>query len=204
MNQGRTPQNVLINLGSGESGAGRLPAFFSGWAQVRVDLDPDTKPDIVGSMTDLSAIRSDTVSAVWASHCIEHLFQHEVAVCFREIARIMNVRGFLCMRVPDLQRVAGFVAEDRLHEVLYESSMGPVTAHDVMFGYGPDIARGKVAMAHRTGFTPTLLMDSLKAGGFGGYLVRRKPTTLELVAVARKGPWSTNTEAAELLDALEL
>ena len=196
--------NIFVNLGSGESGGGRLPEFLRSWRQIRVDVDPQTRPDIIASMTDLSAIASGSVQGVWASHCIEHLFRHEVTVCFGEVRRIMSDRAFFCLRVPDLQTVASFIAEDRLHEVLYQSSAGPVTAHDVVFGYGPDIAKGKWAMAHRTGFTPTMLTEALASGGFESYLVRRKTNALELVAVARRGKWSSDAEPGELLDALGL
>jgi len=153
-------------------------------------------------MIDLSAIPSGSAQGVWASHCLEHLYQHDVSTCLKEVRRILSDRGFLCLRVPDLQTVAQAVAEDRLHDVLYQSSKGPVTAHDVVFGFSPDLANGKFAMAHKTGFTPTLLMRSLSEA-FESFLVRRT-ARLELVAVARKGAWSSDQEPSELLAALGL
>jgi hypothetical protein len=197
------PTNILVNLGSGESGSGRVPAFFRTWREIRVDVDPSRRPDIVASMTDLRAIGPGSVHAVWASHCIEHLYLHEAPLCFGEIRRILSNRGFFCLRVPDLQTVARYIAEDRLHEVLYQSSAGPVTAHDVVFGFGREISQGRLAMAHHSGYTPTLLSQTLAAGGFRSYFVRRT-NALELVAVARKGNWSDDREAVELLDALGL
>jgi hypothetical protein len=191
---------VVVNLGSGEGQ--NLPSFFDGWRQLRVDVDPSTRPDLVASMTDLSALAAGSAHGVWASHCLEHLYRHEVTPCLREIRRVLTDRGFLCLRVPDLQTVAQRVAEDRLTETIYQSGMGPVSAHDVIFGFGQEVAQGKLAMAHRTGFTPSLLVDTLKTA-FESSLVRRRPT-LELVAVARKGAWSSEREAPDLLDALGL
>jgi hypothetical protein len=200
MAQVQATEKVVVNLGAGEIGGGRLPAFFTGWRQVRVDLDPETQPDLVATMTDLSAIADEAVDAVWASHCLEHVYAHEVPSCLAEINRILSPRGFLCLRVPDLQTVAGSIAEDRMHEVLYQSPRGPVTAHDVVFGFGADVARGRLMMSHRTGFTPTVLSDALK-NSFDSFLVRRTQA-LELIAVARKGPWSSEHEPGDLLAAL--
>jgi SAM-dependent methyltransferase len=199
----RAAPRILVNLGSGQSDAARLPAIFADWRHLRVDIDTSVTPDIVASMTDLSPIPAGAVQAVWASHCLEHLFRHEVPVALAEIARILSPDGFACLRVPDLQTVAGVVAEDRMHEVLYTSKAGPVTAHDVLFGFGPELAAGHTAMSHRTGFTPTILVSDLQGAGFSSLLVRRS-TRLELVAVAQKQPWQDSGEPGRLLDALGL
>ncbi len=194
-------QKRLVNLGSGHDGLGRLPGFFAGWQQMRVDVDPPTQPDVLASMTDLSAIASETIDAVWASHCLEHLYHHETGAALGEIRRILAPDGFVCIRVPDLQTIASFIAADRMHEVIYESPAGPITPHDVVFGYGPDVSVGRLTMAHRTGFTPTLLVQSLTGAGFDSFLIRRS-AALELVAVARRGAWSSDNEPASLLNAL--
>lgn len=192
---------IVLNLGSGEEGAA-LPEYFRGWREIRVDVDPETRPDLLTSITDLGAIPSTTVQAVWASHCLEHLYQHEVSGCLLEAARVLADEGFLLIRVPDLQAVAQVIAEDRLHDVLYNSRRGPVSAHDVLFGFGADVAAGRVAMAHRTGFTPKALLDALQKV-FPRIFIRRT-NRLELIAVARKEPWSSDHEPSELLAALGL
>jgi len=193
---------ILINLGSG-AGSARLPALFEHWRNLRVDVDPATEPDLVADLVDLSAIPADTADAVWACHSLEHLYRHEVVTALREMRRIVKPGGFVCIRVPDLQTVASHIAADRMHEVLYQSDAGPVTAHDVLFGFGPDVARGRTAMAHRTGFTPTVMVSSLEQAGFASLFVRRQPN-LELVALARDGAWSSEDEPARLLEALGL
>ena len=195
-------RKILINLGSGH-GASRLPALFADWRDLRIDIDPTTEPDLVASLTDLGAIEPDTADAVWVSHALEHLYRHEVAPALAEMRRIVKLDGIVCIRVPDLQTVAGYIAADRMHERLYDSSAGPVTAHDVVFGYGPEVERGRTAMAHRTGFTPTLLVQSLEQAGFASFVVRRQPN-LELVALARKGAWADDDEPGRIFDALGL
>lgn len=176
---------VLLNAGCGRPQQS-LPAFFDSWRQIRVDINPATEPDIVASIVDLSAITDQTVQAVWSSHCIEHLFAHEVSQALAEFRRVLTDTGFACIVVPDLQAIADWIATDRLHEPIYESAAGPVTAHDMLWGFGPAIAAGDVAMAHRCGFTPTVFLQKLSEAGFAEIVLRRR-SNLELVALALRG-----------------
>ena len=48
------------------------------FTEIRFDIDSSVKPDIVGSMTDMSAIISGGFDAIYSSHNIEHLYAHEV------------------------------------------------------------------------------------------------------------------------------
>ena len=70
---------VVVDAGSGPKGGGRLPPLFVDWHQLRVDVDPAVDPDVLrqGSV-DLSAIPSGFADAVWTSHCLEHLYLHQV------------------------------------------------------------------------------------------------------------------------------
>jgi hypothetical protein len=87
--------------------------------------------------------------------------------------------------------------------VIYTSPAGPVTAHDVLFGFGPAIARGKLRMAHRSGFTPTTMVNHLKQANFAQFVLRRRPS-LELAVVARKTPWPETGEHEALMRQLGL
>jgi SAM-dependent methyltransferase len=198
-----TPERILLNIGSGAPGGGKTPALFSGWRQVRVDIDPAAAPDILADVVDLSPISSGTADAVWTAHCIEHLFEHDVGAALREIRRVLKDDGFACIVVPDLQTIAGYIVEDRMHDPLYTSPAGPVTPHDIVFGFGPAIARGQLPMAHRCGFTPTTMIRSLKAAGFGGYALLRR-ANFELAALARKHDWSDPGERDALIADLGL
>jgi SAM-dependent methyltransferase len=180
---------ILINAGSGEPGGGQLPGLFASWRQVRVDIDPEAAPDIVADITDMAPIASGVADAVWTAHCVEHLYEHDVPRAMSEIRRVL--------------RIAGLIAEDRMHEVLYMSAAGPITPHDIVFGHGPALARGQLAMAHRCGFTPTAMTRALAAAGFGGYALLRRPT-FELAAVVRKRDWAEVAERDALLAALAL
>lgn len=194
---------VVVNVGCGPRDSGRLPTFFANWRSVRVDIDPAVDPDVLASASDLSAIPAGTADAVWSAHCLEHLYAHEAVQALAEFARILNSDGFACVIVPDLQATASYIAADKLHEVIYQSPAGAVTAHDVVFGFAPALAAGRTAMAHRSGFTPTMLLRRLNETAFSEVVIRRRPS-LELAAVARKTPSRDSVDRDRLLAALEL
>lgn len=197
-----TESRVVANVGCGPRGSAAIPAFFSDWQELRVDVDPLVQPDILGDLTDLSALTDGSVDALYAAHCLEHLYAHEVPRALAEFCRVLKADGFTCLIVPDLQTVAGFIAADKLHEPLYQSPAGPITPHDILFGHGAAIAAGRIAMAHRCGFTPGMLTQCLRQSPFAESVIRRHGSTLELVVVARKQPAATAAERNALFSAL--
>jgi SAM-dependent methyltransferase len=194
-------RRLLVNLGCGAKGTAWLPAMFGNWREVRVDLDPEVVPDILADITDLSAIETGSVDAIWSAHCLEHVYLHQVDRAVAEAYRILRDDGFYCLIVPDLQAIAEYIAQDRLHEVVYESPAGPVVAHDMIYGFGPSLARGRAAMAHRCGFTPTLLLQKLREAPFAEIVLRRRPHQ-ELAAIACKRASASDAEREAFLTAL--
>jgi SAM-dependent methyltransferase len=194
---------LLVNLGCGPKDSAWLPAMFADWRELRVDADPKAAPDLLADITDLSAIETGSIDAIWSAHCLEHLYLHQVPGAIAEMHRVLADDGFMCLIVPDLQVLAEYIVNDKLHEVIYQSAAGPITAHDIIFGYGPYIARGHSGMAHRCGFTPGLLVRELQKSPFAEIILRRRPNH-ELAAVARKRPPASDTEREALLEALEL
>jgi SAM-dependent methyltransferase len=195
--------NLLVNLGSGPKGSTQLPAMFAAWRELRVDIDAKAAPDLLADVTDLSAIESGSVDAVWSAHCIEHLYLYEVGKAIAEAHRILTDDGFLCLIVPDLQTIAEYIATDRLHEVVYQSPAGPVIAHDILFGFGPFLAQGHSKMAHNCGFTPTLLLQKLQEAPFAQIVLKRR-ANYELAGVACKRAPADEAAREALLAALEL
>lgn len=197
-------ERLLVNVGCGTRDACALPAYFDGWRQLRVDVDPSVEPDVVADLTDLSLIPDGSADAVWAAHCVEHLYEHQVSQALAEFRRVLREDGFLCVIVPDLQAVARFIVEDRLHDPLYRAPAGPVTAHDIFFGFGAAIASGHTSMAHRCGFTAGSLQRCFQQQPFGELLLTRRGADLELAALARAVPGRDQCEAAALAAALGL
>jgi SAM-dependent methyltransferase len=194
---------LLVNLGCGPKGSAWLPPMFADWRELRVDMDATVAPDILADITDLSSIETGSVDAVWSAHCVEHLFLYQVGSAVAEAYRILVDGGFYCLIVPDLQAIAEYIANDRLHEVVYESPAGPVIAHDMLFGFGPQLARGRTSMAHKCGFTPTLLLQKLQEAPFAEIVLRRR-SNQELAAVACKRAAAGEAEREAFLAALQL
>ncbi len=137
-----------------------------GWREVRLDINPAVSPDIVGSMTDMSAVESGSMDAIFSSHNIEHLYVHEVPLALAEFRRVLRPTGFIVLTCPDLRSVCALVAEDKLLEPAYQSPAGPIAPIDILYGYRAAMARGDLFMAHRSGFTERVLVQVLKSGGF--------------------------------------
>jgi predicted SAM-dependent methyltransferase len=179
-------QKRVLNAGSGRpSGRSLHPVFANAaWREVRMDIDPGTTPDIVGSVTDMrSSISSGSFDAVWSSHSLEHLYTHEVTTALSEFRRILKPDGFALITCPDLEAVALVLLEHGSDHVAYVSAIGPITPLDMLFGHRASIATGNRYMAHKTGFTTARLGRLLVEAGFGTVLVKTEKFDLWILAL---------------------
>lgn len=192
---------TVLHVGCGPANPQSLHRTFQrrGWHEVRLDIDPDVRPDIIGSMTDMSAVATESVDAIWSSHNIEHLEAHDVSIAFAEFRRVLRPTGFALIATPDLQEVCRHVAAGRLEDDLYNSAAGPIAAIDILYGFRSALARGKTYMAHRTGFTQDTLKRKLTDAGFEFVAVQARPKAFDLWAVA----FRTKPDDAELLAVLK-
>nr|WP_294548988.1 tetratricopeptide repeat protein [uncultured Rhodopila sp.] len=196
----RRDEACVLHVGCGAYSRTKLPPVFQDpvWHEIRLDIDPGVRPDIVASITDMAAVDDAAVDAVYSSHNIEHLYAHEVPVALREMRRVLKPGGFLFVTLPDLQEVARRVAEDRLDDPLYLSPMGPIAPLDIFYGHRPSLAAGNTFMAHRTGFTRGTLARALTEAGFAAVLVQRALSAFGLAAVAfRNRPGDTQLADAQ-------
>ena len=136
------------------------------WTELRLDVNKDVQPDIIGTMTDMSQVPDASVDAIFSSHNIEHLYPHEVPVAFKEFLRVLKSDGFLVLTCPDLMYVCALVAQDKLTEQVYLSPAGPIAPIDIIYGHRPQLAEGNLYMAHRCGFTRKVLHATLKSSDF--------------------------------------
>ncbi|MEM7528166.1 MAG: methyltransferase domain-containing protein [Pseudomonadota bacterium] len=165
---GPAPRRVL-HVGCGGKGKDKMPGPFAGpgWEEIRFDIDPGAKPDILGTATDMSAVETGSMDAIYTSHTIEHVFHHEVAKVVAEFVRVLHPeRGFAVVTCPDLQALGEAIAAGKLEEPLYQSPAGPITPLDILYGHRASVARGQVYMAHKTGFTTQSLLNALARNGF--------------------------------------
>lgn len=137
------------------------------WEELRLDIDVNVRPDIVGSITHLHRIHNGTIDAVYSSHNIEHLYAHEVPLALGEFRRVLKSEGYAIIRCPDIQQVAEMVAQGKLLDTAYTSPAGPITPLDIMYGHRASIEQGNAFMAHRTAFTLKALKQACIDAGFG-------------------------------------
>ncbi|MBB1073353.1 methyltransferase domain-containing protein [Rhodoferax sp. 4810] len=180
----------LLHVGCGKQNrTATLPLFMSNeWLEIRCDIDPDVKPDVLASMTDLRVLNNQSVDAVFSRHNLEHLYAHEVSIALKEFWRVLTPTGFVIIICPDLQSVCAQVAAGQLTTPLYHAPVGVITALDILYGLGSSIAAGNQFMAHRTGFTRDTLITALKTAGFGRVAVVARAAEFDLWAIATKAP----------------
>jgi predicted SAM-dependent methyltransferase len=191
----QNPVKSFLHVGCGPKRKDRTTRGFNShdWTEVRLDIDASVQPDVIGTMTDMSAVASETVDAVYSSHNIEHLYPHEVPLAFTEFLRVLKPDGFFVVTCPDLQSVCKLIAEDKLTEAAYTSPAGPISPLDILYGHRPAMAQGNLYMAHRCGFTQKVLSGTLQSSGFKSVatMARGRAPYFDLFAVASK---STRTE----------
>jgi SAM-dependent methyltransferase len=159
----------VLNAGSGVAGGSTLhPAFRRAeWEELRLDVDANVSPDIVGSFTAMQGLVADaSVDAIWSSHSIEHLHTHEVGPALREFRRVLRADGFALVTCPDLRAIARLLLEADAETIAYQSSAGPIRVLDMIYGHAHSIAAGRLAMTHNTGFTVQRLGRVAADAGF--------------------------------------
>jgi SAM-dependent methyltransferase len=157
---------TFLHVGCGPKRKDRTTTAFAQWNELRFDIDEIVEPDLVGTMTDMSSVASESVDAVFSSHNIEHLYPHEVPLALREFLRVLKPNGIAVITCPDLQSVCALVAQDKLLEPAYSSPAGPIAPLDILYGLRSSMAQGNLYMAHRCGFTQKVLRGTLQALGF--------------------------------------
>ncbi|KGG27068.1 MULTISPECIES: class I SAM-dependent methyltransferase [unclassified Prochlorococcus] len=164
---------VFLHVGCGPKHQDRTPFADKDWQEIRLDIDESVRPNLVGTMTDLSAVENQSVDAIFSSHNIEHLYPHDVSIALGEFKRVLKIDGFILINCPDLQEVCKLIAEDKLTDPAYVSTSGPIAPIDILYGHRAAMQKGNLYMAHRCGFTKKVLQSTLTAAGFSSFVKKR-------------------------------
>lgn len=189
--KGASPLNeqpTVLNVG-GHSKKIPIPAHYSNWNHLVLDIDPRGGADIVCDARELWLQDAEQYDAVYCSHNLEHYYHHEVPRVLAGFLNILKPAGFAEIRVPDLAAVMKKMIQDGadLEDELYVSPAGPITIRDVIYGSAKLIERaGNDYMQHKTGFTQKSLGDRLHQSGFRE--IWFVPGLYEICAFAFKNP----------------
>ena len=171
----KSSKKKLLHVGCGPYRPEALPPELrtEEWQEIRLDIDPRMNPDILGTITDLSAVEDNSVDAVYSSHNLEHIYDYEVPIALAEFKRVLKSGGLTWLVVPDMQIAAEWVVKgDMDDQPLYISPGGPVKALWMFYGMGTSI-QGIPYMAHKTGFTAASLYNQLTKAGFNNLNISR-------------------------------
>jgi predicted SAM-dependent methyltransferase len=179
-----TKVKVLLHAGCG-SILNKPPHKFASYREVRLDCNPQVKPNIVASIVAMPMIKDSSYDAINCCHTLEHLFCHEVAMALCEFKRVLKPGGQVHIQVPDLQSIGGKIALDQADHVIYQSNSGPVTPLDMLYGHRAAVGAGNLFMGHHTGFTSGVLRRALESAGFQQIEITRE-NQFELFGVGFK------------------
>lgn len=160
----------VLNVGGGASRD--VPLIFKGWDQDVLDIDPMVQPDIVCDAKDMRKLRGQTYDAVYCSHNLEHFYRHEVPTVLQGFVHVLKADGFTYIVVPDIKSVLEALVRGNhdITDTAYISPGGPISFHDIIYGWGKQMSKGNLYYAHKTGFTEKTLTTALRSAKFAKVL----------------------------------
>jgi SAM-dependent methyltransferase len=165
---GEESASTVLNVGGGSKSIS-IPEHYRSWRHLLLDIDPRSGADIVLDARRLASLPTGTVDAVYCSHNLEHYYRHDVKTVLAGFLHVLKPGGFAEIHVPDMRGVlTQFVVSNMdIDDPLYQSPSGPISVHDVVYGYGKQIEESGVDFyAHKSGFTEATLREALAQAGF--------------------------------------
>jgi hypothetical protein len=176
----------VLNVG-GNSKAIAIPDHYDGWNHLLLDIAPGPDVDVQMDARALSSYDGEKFDSIYSSHNLEHFYAHDVPKVLAGFVHVLKADGYVDIRVPDITSVLQTVVSQgmELDDTLYVSPAGPISAHDVIYGWGAEIERSGVDFfAHKRGFSVKSLTLALQAAGF--FLVYTAVDSFQLRAVGFK------------------
>lgn len=109
--------------------------FPDGYDEIRVDIVPDVKCDIVCDIRKLD-FDDNSVDGIYTSHVLEHFDCRETQPLLTEWCRVLKPGGVMYHIVPriDSPKLIEALQQGDPHKVLYDSPAGPVSALHILYG----------------------------------------------------------------------
>ena len=114
---------------------------------------------------DLGTLEPEQFDAVLSSHCLEHIYQHELRAVIHGMYHVLTDDGFVDISVPNIGKLLQVVAERGLDldSHLYDSPGGPISVRDMLWGYSrfQEYNHSPIWQVHKNGFSPRTLAQLL-------------------------------------------
>ena len=162
----------VLNVGGGINRD--LPDCFAGWDQVLLDIDPGVNPDIMLDALQMQTLPADEYDGVLCRHGIEHYYQHEAPELLKGLMHVLKPGGIVFLELPHILGLfeALKVTNLDLDDPWYRTSARvPITFHDVLYGWGHALSAGNQYYAHKSAYTPTMLVRLMANAGFKELLI---------------------------------
>jgi predicted SAM-dependent methyltransferase len=152
-----------------------VPRHYAGWDQVLLDIDPEVKPDVCLDALKISTMKPAQYDAVFCSHNLEHFYRHDVPTVLAGFQHVLKRGGWAEIAVPDVQALMeSMVREGKdLESMWYRCSGGPISYHDVLYGWNAMMEEGNLFYSHKCGFTEKSLGRVLREAGFASVRIAR-------------------------------
>jgi len=159
-----TVDKTILNVGFG--GIKLKNSIFTDdlplYREITLDKNPKCCPDLNIDVNNLSHIPNQYVDIVYMSHVLEHIHFFEVPSLIKELLRITKTNGFVRVITPNLKFVSNSLMTGNLLDTMYESSGGPISAMDILFGHRAASFRDdNNFMIHKCGFTEEVFEDTV-------------------------------------------
>lgn len=146
---------LILDVGSGPDSIARK--MWPGCDLKTLDIDPDTHPDVVGSMLSIPE-PDDTYDAVLCSHTLEHIEYRDVSAALTEMRRVLKPGGELHVLVPSLEWAARQILSEHMSQITIPHIYG---------------LQSSPWQYHKAGFTLTILRDLFTRAGLRVTVARR-------------------------------
>lgn len=176
---------TVLHIGINSATPQALNASFTSpdWHCVRIDSESIVQPNILTPCYDLSMIPNASVEAIWAPHILHKVHVHQAKAALSEMNRVLKDEGKLYVIVPDAQIACAYIANNRMDETLFTSAAGPVTPHDLLFGFAKGIERGNTQLQHKAAFTSESLGLLARESGLSTITITRARFEIQLMAI---------------------
>jgi len=161
-----TIRKRVLSIGGGKKS---VPPLYETWSYEVLDIDPDTKPDILMNACNLHELEAEQYDAVYSSHSLEHFYEYQAKKLLKDMYNVLKPDGFAEIWVPDLFAAISHVVKEGLgfNDTLIISKKGPISLHDMMYGFGEKLEEQKTDYyAHKAGYSREKLIAFCNEAGF--------------------------------------